>query len=136
MSVTSSLRKALQAKLQAGMKLTDLALAAGVNSHMLSRFLDDDRLPPGVEMIDLLAHYLKLELGAGSRHRPRTPKIADAGEIPQPAKRARQTRGLQARQREAAQRGERAPRGGMKSAGGVAGGVPKLTTGLRRAKSR
>lgn len=51
--------------------------------------------------------------------RVRTPKIAEAGEIPSPAKRARQTAGLKATERAASR--DR----GMKSAGGVAGGVPK-----------
>jgi hypothetical protein len=46
------------------------------------------------------------------------PKIAEAGEIPSPAKRARQTTGLKTTQREASGNG-------MKSAGGVAGGVPQ-----------
>lgn len=60
------------------------------------------------------------------RRPARTPKIADAGEIPSPAKRARQTQRLKAAE-------STSPRGkGMKSAGGVAGGVPSPSKRIQR----
>jgi transcriptional regulator with XRE-family HTH domain len=126
MSITSTLRKAIQQKLEAGFSEPAIAESAHVNSQMVSRFLGSDQPPPGVEMVDRLAEYLGMELVSSHARRSRTPNIASAGEVPAPAKRARQTRGLKATQQTASQRGD------MKTAGGVAGGVPRPKRSNRR----